>query len=129
MKVKRKIGYCIMICLMIICITNSTYARVRYASGIGTEKFKFLSTDDEVTTINLVKDAISYLKEAGYTEAYQHIDPSYSLFASNMIGAEVIELCSHGGYSSMPFKSYVGITTGATRMQGSYQYIGLDFKT
>lgn len=127
MKVKRKIGYCIMICLMIICITNSTYARVRYASGIGTEKFKFLSTDDEVPTINLVEDAISYLKEAGYTEAYQHIDPSYSLFASNMIGAEVIELCSHGGYSSMPFKSYVGITTGATRTQGSYQYIGLDY--
>lgn len=127
MKVKRKIGYSIIVCLMIICISNSTYARVRYASSIGTEKFKFLNTDDEITTIDIVEDAISYFEDAGYTEAYPHIDPSYSLFASNMIGAEVIELFSHGGYSSMPFKSYVGITTGATRTQGSYQYIGLDY--
>lgn len=127
MKIKRKIKYCMIFSLLMILVTNCAYARVRYATGVGTTAFQFTSDDHVITTTDIVDDAVSYFEDAGYTEAYPLKDPSYTLFASNMIGAEVIQLFSHGGYSSMPFKSYVGITTGATRTLGSYQYIGLDY--
>ena len=40
MKIKSKIGYCTIVILIMLMITNNAYAITRYATGVGTNAFQ-----------------------------------------------------------------------------------------
>lgn len=121
---KRKISYFFVTFVITILLTNSVYA-TRMASAIGTVNHSY-NGGTAISTTGILSDATSYWEDAGYTNIIDITDPSYITLLSNLVGAEVLLLTTHGNEDSMIFKSNVGIVTGDDRILGAYEYIGLN---
>ncbi len=119
---KIKITILLLIFTIIIFISNYSLA-VNFATTVGTENYAAFGTE-AITTTNLTYTAAQYYEDMGYYGTKKLVDPSYLLLVSNLVG-KVQLFCTHGSVDSISYKSYTGITTLETHMEGSYEMIGV----